>query len=89
MEWKEIDPEQEDWERQIKLNACNGEVNLGSIVFGIADDGWQTLIDGSLEYMQAETEEEAKEEMKAVLCDLFEREIENFKNLLKLLENLE
>ena len=33
MEWKEVDPEQEDWEKQIDIVAYYGSITIGSIVY--------------------------------------------------------
>lgn len=88
MEWKEITPEQDDWKKQINITAYYGEHVLGSIVLVIADEGWNSLIDGKLEYLEAETEEDAKNEMKIVLENHFESERNYYIELLDMLSDL-
>lgn len=88
MEWKEITPEQDDWERQINITAYYGEHILGSLVLGVADEGWKSLIDGKLEYLEAEKVEDAKNEMKIVLENHFEGERNYYDELLDMLQNL-
>lgn len=60
MEWKEVDPEQEDWEKQIDIVAYYGSITIGSIVYCGGEIGWQSVIDGSMAFMQAESLEDAK-----------------------------
>lgn len=33
MEWKAVEPEQKDWEKQINIVAYYGSVTIGSIVY--------------------------------------------------------
>ena len=77
MEWKEVDPEQEDWEKQIDLVAyCGGEI------------GWQSVIDGSMDFMQAESLKDAKKEMIDILDEHFTDQINYYHDLQDSLEEL-
>ena len=61
---------------------------LGSLVLGVADGGWKSLIDGKLEYLEAEKVEDAKNEMKIVLENHFEGERNYYDELLDMLQDL-
>ena len=67
MEWEDVTPEQEDWLKQLNITAYYGNKVVGSIVFCGDEVGWQSVIDGSVDFMDAETEEQAKEEMLSEL----------------------
>lgn len=67
LEWKEVEPEQEDWKKQIDVIAYYGSVTIGSIVYCGEEIGWQSVIDGHMDFLQAESLEDAKEEMIDVL----------------------
>ena len=41
IEWKEVEPEQQDWERQIDIVAYYGSVTIGSIVYCGEKIGWR------------------------------------------------
>lgn len=63
MEWKEVEPEQSDWEKQVNIVAYYGSVTIGSIVYCGDEIGWQSVIDGRMDFMQAKSLEDAKREM--------------------------
>lgn len=86
MEWKEISPEQSDWEKQIDAMAYYGSHKIGSIV--LCDEGWKYVIDGSIDFLQAETEDEAKKEMIERLGEYFEDEINYYQDLRESLDEL-
>lgn len=88
MEWKEVDPEQEDWERQIDLVAYYGSITIGSIVYRGGEIGWQSVIDGSMDFMQAESLEDAKKEMIDILEEHFTDQINFYHDLQDSLEEL-
>ena len=69
MEWREVEPEQEDWERQIDIVAYYGDLTIGSIVYCGEEIGWQSVIDGHMDFMEAESLEAAKEEMLDILIN--------------------
>ena len=48
MKWKEVVPEQDDWEKQIDIVAYYGSITVGSIVYCGEEIGWQSVIDLSL-----------------------------------------
>lgn len=95
IQWVEVTPEQEDWERQINLKCQEGflESVLGSVVLyddslnGVVDT-WQCVVDGSIGYLNADTEEAAKKEFLGVLESHFETEIERYENILSSIMNL-
>lgn len=64
IEWKEVTPEQSDWIRQIDILAYYGSVKLGSIILYDDERTWHCVIDGYIDYLDANTEEDAKAEMK-------------------------
>lgn len=66
LEWKEVEPEQNDWEKQIDIVAYYGSVTIGSIVY-CGEIGWHSVIDGYMDFLEAESLEEAKEKMIDVL----------------------
>lgn len=86
MEWKEVNPEQSDWEKQIDVMAYYGSHKVGSIV--LCDDWWNYVIDGSMGFLEAETEDDAKKEMIEQLDEYFESEINYYKELRESLEKL-
>ena len=86
IEWKEVNPEQSDWKKQIDVMAYYGSHRIGSIV--LRDDEWNYVIDGSIYSLEAETEDEAKEEMIERLGEHFEDEINYYRELMESLEEL-
>mgnify|MGYP000896775806 FL=1 len=88
MEWKEVDPEQEDWEKQIDLVAYYGSITIGSIVYCGGEIGWQSVIDGSMDFMQAESLKDAKKEMIDILDEHFTDQINYYHDLQDSLEEL-
>lgn len=81
MEWRETEPEQKEWERQIDVVAYYGDITIGGIVYCGAEIGWQSVIDGHMDYMQAESLEAAKEEMIGILDNHCTDQINYYKEL--------
>ena len=50
LEWKEVEPEQEDWKKQIDVVAQYGALVIGSIVYCGEEIGWQSVIDGHMDF---------------------------------------
>lgn len=88
MEYLEIEPEQADWERQINVIAYYGSNTVGSIVYCGEKIGWQSVIDGNMDFLYAETEDEAKAEMKDKLEIYFEGKINYYRELIEMLNKL-
>lgn len=88
LEWKEVEPEQEDWERQIDIVAYYGDLVIGSIVYCGEEIGWQSVIDGHMDFLQTESLEDAKEEMINVLESHCEDQIAYYKELQESLDEL-
>lgn len=88
MEWDEVTPDQDDWEKQVNLIAYYGNLIVGSIVYCGSEIGWQFVIDGRMDFLDAETEEEAKQELKDRLEDHFESEINYYRELTEMLNEL-
>lgn len=88
MEWKEVEPEQEDWEKQIDIVAYYGSVTIGSIAYCGEEIGWRSVIDGHMDYMQAESLEDAKEEMIGILDNHCTDQINYYKDLQESLDEL-
>lgn len=88
MEWKEVKPEQEDWERQIDIVAYYGSVTIGSIVYCGEEIGWQSVIDGHMEFLDAESLEDAKHEMVSALENYCIDQINYYKELQESLSEL-
>lgn len=86
MEWKEVYPEQSDWKKQIDIIAYYGSQKIGSIV--LCDDGWNYVIDDIVDFLEAETEDEAKKEMIERLDGHFENKINYYQELRDSLEEL-
>lgn len=86
MEWKEVKPEQFDWKKQIDVMAYYGSHKIGSIV--LCDNGWNYVVDDSMGFLEAKTEDDAKKEMIEWLCEYFEREIDYYRELIVGLEKL-
>lgn len=86
MEWKEIYPEQSDWKKQIDVMTYYGSHKIGSIV--LCADGWNYVINDNVYPLKAETEDEAKEEMIERLDEYFVDEINYYKELREILEEL-
>ncbi len=88
LEWKEVEPEQEDWKKQIDVVAYYGSITIGSIVYCGGEIGWQSVIDGSMAFMQAESLEDAKKEMIDILDEHFTDQINYYHDLQDSLEEL-
>ena len=88
MKWKEVEPEQEDWEKQIDIVASYGSVTIGSIVYCGEEIGWQSVIDGHMDFMEATSIEAAKEEMIDKLDNYFTDQINYYKELQESLNDL-
>lgn len=88
LEWKEVEPEQEDWKKQIDVVAYYGSVTIGSIVYCGEEIGWQSVIDGHMDIMQVESLEDAKEEMINVLESHCEDQVAYYKELQESLDKL-
>lgn len=88
MVWNEVTPCQDDWERQINVMAYYETINVGSIVYCGSEIGWQSVIDGSMDLLDTETEEQAKSEMIDRLDNHFEGQINYFTELKENLEDL-
>ncbi len=86
MKWQEVNPEQSDWKKQINLMAYYGSRNIGSIV--LCDNGWNYVVDGSMGFLEAKTEDDAKKEMIEWLDAYFEGEIDYYRELREGLEKL-
>lgn len=89
MEWKEVEPEQKDWQKQWNLTAYYGEHIVGSII--LDDDGegeFNSVIDGVVEFMVSSDLEEAKKEFYDRLQSHFESEIEYYNALLNMLDEI-
>lgn len=88
LEWKEAEPVQEDWKKQIDVVAYYGSVTIGSIVYCGEEIGWQSVIDGHMDFLQAESLKDAKREMIDVLENYFTDQINYYKELQESLEQL-
>lgn len=88
LKWVEVDPEQNDWEIQYDLVAYDGNVTIGSIVYCGEEIGWQSVIEGHMEYLEAETLAEAKDEMIFALENHCDDQINYYKELQESLDEL-
>ena len=88
MKWKEVAPEQDDWEQQIDIVAYYGSIIVGSIVYCGEEVGWQSVIDGYMDFMEAASFEAAKEEMIDRLDNYFTDQINYYKELQESLDDL-
>lgn len=86
--WKEVAPEQEDWEKQIDIVAYYGSVTIGSIVYCGEEVGWQSVIDGHMCFMQSESLAGAKKEMIDMLEEHCDDQINYYKELQESLDEL-
>ena len=87
MEWREVHPEQSNWKRQINIVAYYGS-KIGSIILCDDERSWNCMIDGNIDFLEAETEEEAKKEMIERLEECFEEKINYYRELIDGLEKL-
>ena len=88
MEWKEVEPEQSDWEKQVNIIAYYGSVTIGSIVYCGDEIGWQSVIDGRMDFMQAKSLEDAKREMIDILDNHCTDQINYYEELRESIEEL-
>jgi hypothetical protein len=88
LEWKEVEPEQKDWDRQINMIAYYGDLVIGSIVHCEEEIGWKSVIDGHMDFLQAESLEDAKEEMLDVLDNYCTDQINYYEEIQESLEEL-
>lgn len=86
LEWKEVEPNSRAIEKQVNLTAFYGEMVVGTIVYCGIDLGWQSVINGSEEFLEAETEDAAKAELLESLISHYEGEIEDGKAMLESLK---
>ena len=80
IEWIEVEPQQEDWQRQIDimyLEMCN----VGSVVYFGEEMGGGYVIDGMVDVLLAETEEDAKKEMVEIIINHCDDEINYYKDI--------
>lgn len=89
MEWRKISfTDQEDWEMQYDVVAYYGSHKLGSLVYS-SEYGWQSVINGTVEDLyNSKTEEEAKMEFKERLENFLEGEIDYYRELSSMLDDL-
>lgn len=89
MEWRKISfTDQEDWEMQYDVLAYYGSHKLGSLVYS-SEYGWQSVINGTVEDLyNSKTEEEAKKEFKERLENFLEGEIDYYRELSSMLDDL-
>lgn len=88
LEWKEVEPEQKDWDRQINMIVYYGDLVIGSIVHCEEEIGWKSVIDGHMDFLQAESLEDAKEEMLDVLDNYCTDQINYYEEIQESLEEL-
>ena len=86
MEWRKISfTDQEDWEMHL---AYYGSHKLGCLVYS-SEYGWQSVINGTVEDLyNSKTEEEAKKEFKERLENFLEGEIDYYRELSSMLDDL-
>lgn len=89
MEWKEVNPEQSDWKKQIDVMAYYGSQKIGSIVCCNSKRDWRCVIEGKIDFLMAETEDEAKKEMIEILDEHFEDKINYYEELRESLTDLD
>jgi hypothetical protein len=87
-QWKEVEPEQSDWEKQVNIVAYYGSVTIGSIVYCGDEIGWQSVIDGRMDFMQAKSLEDAKREMIDILDNHCTDQINYYEELRESIEEL-
>ena len=89
MEWRKISiTDQDDWEIQYDVVAYYGSHKIGSLVYS-TEYGWQSVINGTVECLyDAETEEDAKREFKERLENFLEGEIDYYRELCNMLDEL-
>ena len=87
MEWKEVEPEQKDWQRQWNLTAYYGSHIIGSIIIDL-DGYFNSVIDKSIELILASNLEEAKKEFYDKLKYYLESEIDYYNALLSMLSKI-
>lgn len=88
MKWREVHPEQSDWKRQIDIVEYYSGHKIGSIILRDDKRSWNCVIDDSIDFLVAETEEEAKEEMVDRLEEYFEEKICYYRELIESLDKL-
>ena len=89
MEWRKIlYPDQDDWEIQYDVVAYYGSHNLGKLVYS-TEYGWQSIINGNVESMyDCNTEDDAKKEFEEQLENFFNGEIDYYRELIGMLDDL-
>ena len=81
MEWKEVEPNEKDWEKQIDIVAYDGDITIGSIADCGSEFGWIFTIGKRQDSLLAENEEDAKKEFVCVLDEHFQSEINYYSEL--------
>lgn len=87
MKWKEVEPRQDDWEKQYNLTAYYGEHIVGGLVLD-SDGKWNSVIDDTVEFMDCSNLEEAKEEFYDRMELFIEGEINYFTELSEMLDEI-
>lgn len=90
MEWRKIlHTDQDDWEIQYDVVAYYGSHKIGSLVYS-TEYGWQSVINGIVECLyDCNTEEEAKKEFKERLENFLNGEVDYYRELISMLDDLE
>ena len=90
MEWKEVEPEQKNWQKQWNLTAYYGEHVVGSIVLDNDGEGeFNSVIGGSVEFMAVSDLNEAKAEFYDRLDSYLSGEIDYYKEIRSMLADME
>lgn len=88
MEWKEVNPEQDNWKKQWNLTAYYRSDVVGNII--LDDDGeYNSVIDGNVEFMEVSDLDEAKKEFYERLDDYLAGEINYYNELRSMLGDMD
>lgn len=83
-EWEEVESENPNYvERQINLTVFYGTLRLGCLCYCGEDIKWTATIEGREEFLEAETEDDAKKEFIEHLITHYEGDISDNTEMLK------
>lgn len=87
MEWKEVNPEQDNWKKQWNLTAYYESDVVGSIILD-GEGEYNSVIDGNVEFMEVSDLDEAKKEFYERLDNYLAGEIEYYEELRSMLGDM-
>lgn len=68
IEWREVEPEREEWKRQIDIMFCE-ICKIGSLIYYEGTPGWNYIFDGMEDFLFADSEDDGKKELIEIIVN--------------------